>query len=99
MLFGASFYENGDTCSYGVGNNVKTFSESGELILIDCNEGKPGSKRAARTIRFDEKSQIVEYRGPLTCLTKKDTLLLDARNPAWRNLKNNIEKSKVSNRN
>ena len=79
-VFTLSFNEKGDTLSYSA-NDKKTitFYEQGKIFEIICKEESINFK----SIRLNYDGSIKKYNGPLTCLTKRDSMLLFAQNPNW----------------
>jgi len=82
-LLSATFYENGSTLSVKKGNKVTIFSESGNIIGIDC---LGSAMERIGILRFSEDNKMVKVHGSLLCLSKSDSTLLDLKNPKWQKL-------------
>ena len=83
VLRGVVFKSNGDTLSFREGNKVVAYHKQNQIAVIKCVEG---NSNKIGLINLDENNKIIRFEGTLPCLSKRDTILLDAQNPKWRKL-------------
>ncbi|WP_159439875.1 toxin-antitoxin system YwqK family antitoxin [Pontibacter lucknowensis] len=79
VVFNVSFYPSGDTSAIHENGRTFLFYETGRVKQVLCTN----DIEIFGLVKFSADGNTLKREGPLNCLTKEDSLLLERQYPSW----------------